>query len=64
MIDIQELKSQQNIFGKIIGKTIAGYPITTYGYIRSVNCQSVIFEDNENSSIKFRVTDVKSFEPY
>ena len=61
---IQDLKEKQNLFGKLIAK-VEGWDdkIITYGYIRYVNDNHIIFEDSADEKLKYRVHSVESFTP-
>lgn len=59
---IQELKDKQNSFGKLVAKSKANMPIITYGYIRYINDNHVIFEDSEDRELTYKVHSVVSFE--
>ena len=63
IIDLQELKDKQNQFGKLIAK-VEGWDdqIITYGYIRSINCNFIMFEDSADPKVRFRVHSIESFE--
>jgi hypothetical protein len=60
---IQDLKEKQNLFGKLVAKSKANMPITTYGYIREVNCTYITFEDSADPKLKYKVHSVVSFTP-
>ena len=61
-IDVQTLKDKQNQFGKLIARTMYDEPITTYGYIRSINGKSIVFEDSGEECLVYRVKEIQSFE--
>ena len=62
-INIQDLRVKQNIFGKLIAK-VEGWDdkITTYGYIRHINGNHIVFEDSAEETLRYRVHSIESFE--
>ncbi len=56
----QELEKYLNQHGKIIYQDKFGEPGEWFGYIREVNCNYVIFQDNETNH-KFKIHNVIDF---
>jgi ferredoxin-fold anticodon binding domain-containing protein len=58
---IQDLRDKQNLFGKLVAKSKANQPIITYGFIRYINDNHIIFEDSEDRELTYKVHSVESF---
>jgi ferredoxin-fold anticodon binding domain-containing protein len=57
----EKLSENLNKHGRIIGFCKIGNMVTLYGYIRKINENYVLFEDNETAE-KFKIKNVISFE--
>jgi hypothetical protein len=61
-MEINDLRDRMNTFGKLVGKTKADEPIITYGYIRGVNGNHIVFEDSAEPELRYKVHNIESFE--
>lgn len=59
---IQDLNQFKDMHGHLIFQGKHGHKITLYGYIRHVNPDHIIWQDNEYPD-KFKITNVISFMP-
>jgi hypothetical protein len=59
---IQDLQQFKDIHGRLIFQGKYGYKITLFGYIREVNQDHIIWQDNEKPD-KFTIRNVISFLP-
>jgi hypothetical protein len=58
---IHDLNQFKNQHGRLIFKNKLGFDCTLFGYVREVNQDYYIWEDNELPD-KFKIRNVKSFE--
>jgi len=59
---IQDLRQFKNIHGRLVFKNKLGFDCTLFGYVREINDEYVLWQDNEKPD-KFKVRNVISFTP-
>ena len=59
---IQDLNQFKNIHGRLVYKNKLGFDCTLFGYVREVNDEYVLWQDNEKPD-KFKIRNVISFMP-
>ena len=59
---IQDLRQYKDQHGRIVYRDKFGEPGEWFGYIRVVNGNHIVFEDNEHPH-KFKIADVIDFKP-
>jgi ferredoxin-fold anticodon binding domain-containing protein len=59
---IQELLQYKDQHGRLIYTSKLGFKNTLFGYIREVNDDHVVFQDNEKPD-KFKIKNIDSFLP-
>jgi ferredoxin-fold anticodon binding domain-containing protein len=59
---LKELAEYKDQHGRLIFINKLGCECTLFGYIREINGDHVIFEDNEKPD-KFKIINIKSFVP-
>lgn len=57
------LTKHLNQHGRLIAFNKFGYRFTTYGYIRKIESDHIVWEDNEFPQPKYNVRNVVSFDP-
>jgi ferredoxin-fold anticodon binding domain-containing protein len=60
-MNISDLSQFLNQHGRIVYTNKLGESNILYGYIREVNCDHVVWQDNEKPD-KFKIRNVKSFD--
>jgi hypothetical protein len=49
--------------GRLVALNSVGYKLTLYGYIRKVEPDHIVWEDNEFPNPKYKIRNVVSFDP-
>jgi len=49
--------------GRLVAFNSVGYKLTLYGYIRKVEPDHIVWEDNEFPNPKYKIRNVVSFDP-
>lgn len=61
-MDLKEYSKHINEHGRLIFQNKLGYKVTLFGYVREVNENHIVWQDNEYPD-KFKIRNIIDFKP-